>query len=1072
MCRDVKMTMHHKMPLSVQGRKTLPVSVFKIAFLLFGSGACALVYQVVWLRELRLVFGASTAAAAAVLAIFMGGLGLGGIFLGRRADFHQRPLLFYANLELLISGSALLTPFLMVVVRQVYIWMGGSQALGPELATLVRLILSALILGVPTFLMGGTLPAAARAVEIEADVGRRRLAMLYGLNTLGAVIGVVFATFFMIEIFGTRNSLFLACLLNGLIAVAARVIARSEPLKETPTGVAAKPLAPIAQPTERPIPPGFVFLAAGILGFVFMQMELIWYRLLGPLLGGSTYTLGLILAMALLGIGLGGSAYALRSRGSQPTLRAFALTCGVEACFMAVPYALGDRVAVLSALLHPIGQIGLGGQVIGWFFIAGVVVFPAAVVSGYQFPLLIGLLGRGEEKVGRHTGQAYASNTGGAIAGSLAGGFILLPLLTATGSWKLMIVLLSILCGTVVLLSLRREKWSGLLVLPAGAVACALLLLLASGPTAAWRHSPIGAGRADLMGLTRNGIEEWIRFVRRTTIWNAEGREVSLGLSASDGLAFVVNGKIDGNAKNDAPTQVMLGLVSAVLHPGPKTAMVIGMGTGSSAGWLADIESIKRVDVSEIEPDVIEVARRCAPVNRNVLKNPKVNIIIADAREILLTSREKYDLIVSEPSNPYRAGVASLFTREFYQAVADSLTPGGMFSQWLQAYEVDTQTIRTIYATLVSIFPYVETWQTMSKDLLLVCSMAPPNYPVPQLRRRLASEPFRTALMASWAAMDLEGFLSRFVARAPLALLLGGKELRNGWLNTDDRMLVEFGFARAVGRGKAVSLEDLFKASIKHREHRPMVSGGEVDWDLVDEHRLKMYVLEEKPIPSLPWLTEGQRHQAKAYNYFLRGRFKAVLKSWKRQSRLPEHPLELAMIAEALANESDRNALELVEKLRPLWPGEADAVLARFYWRTKQPGKALKSLEALFSRLRYDPWTLRTLMNRSLYLVQKLADENKNMTRKLHDILSVPFSVRVLDHTRLRILFNLADRLGSAETARAVKLFEPDVPWERHFLSRRLWAYKETDDPMARKAAQELNEFLRNEPIKISDTIK
>lgn len=149
---------------------------------------------------------------------------------------------------------------------------------------------------------------------------------------------------------------------------------------------------------------------------------------------------------------------------------------------------------------------------------------------------------------------------------------------------------------------------------------------------------------------------------RRDLIWEAEGREVSLGLTDANGLAFVINGKIDGNAKLDSPTHVMLGMVSAALHPAPQKAMVIGLGTGSSAGWLAEIDSITRVDVAELEPDILEVARRCAPVNRNVLSNPKVRTIIADAREVLLTSPEQYDLIVSEPSNPFRAGVASLYT--------------------------------------------------------------------------------------------------------------------------------------------------------------------------------------------------------------------------------------------------------------------------------------------------------------------------------------------------------------------------------------------------------------------------
>ncbi|HEY0092681.1 MAG TPA: spermidine synthase, partial [Archangium sp.] len=409
--------------------------VWKIAPLLFGSGFCALVYQTAWQRELRLIFGASTAASAAVLAIFMGGLGLGGALLGARVDRERRPLAFYANLELLISLSAAVTPLLVWLARTLYVALGGTMTLGLGLGSVVRLVLSALVLAVPTLLMGGTLPAAARAAETTDDVRRRALAVLYGLNTLGAVAGAAASTFFLFEVFGTRSTLWLASLLNILVALVARSVARELPEHEPSTTQgpeASTGAAPAALP-----PRTFVLSAAALVGFAFFLMELVWYRMLGPLLGGSTFTFGLILVVALLGIGLGGAAYAAWGQQRPATLGGFALTCLLEALLIAVPLALGDRLAVLTTMLRPLSLYGFGGLVLNWAFVTALVVLPAAFVSGVQFPLLLALLGRGGDNVGRQVGLAYAWNTVGSIVGSLAGGFGLLPLLSAPGVWRL-----------------------------------------------------------------------------------------------------------------------------------------------------------------------------------------------------------------------------------------------------------------------------------------------------------------------------------------------------------------------------------------------------------------------------------------------------------------------------------------------------------------------------------------------------------------------------------------------------------------------------------------------------------
>ena len=369
-----------------------------VAGLLFASGFCALVYQIGWLREFRLIFGASTAASAAVLAIFIGGLGFGGWLLGRRADAHPRPLALYAQLEAVVALSAAASPLLLTLVRQAYIAVGGTPRLGLAAGTIVRLMLSALVLALPTLAMGGTLPAAARAITAHGDQRRRQLATLYGCNTLGAVAGCTMATFFALELLGTRSTLWVAAGLNLIVAVVARHLDREmAPIPEDAT-------VPSDARMDAAAPVGFVLTASAVVGFAFFLMELVWYRMLGPLLGGSVFTFGLILALALAGIGVGGLLYSIFGANKPAVIGGFAVTCLLEATFIAVPFALGDRLAVLEIVLNAFNSIGFWARVGAWATVTAIVVVPAAIVSGYQFPLLVALLGRGRENLGGNSG--------------------------------------------------------------------------------------------------------------------------------------------------------------------------------------------------------------------------------------------------------------------------------------------------------------------------------------------------------------------------------------------------------------------------------------------------------------------------------------------------------------------------------------------------------------------------------------------------------------------------------------------------------------------------------------------
>jgi spermidine synthase/MFS family permease len=1074
-----------------------PITTGKVALLLFGSGLCALIYQMAWLREFRLIFGASTASSAAVLAIFMLGLGLGSLVLGPRADRKARPLGFYSNLELVIAISAALTPLLLTLVRHGYIASGGSTTLGLWGATVVRLLMSGLVLLVPTFLMGGTLPAAARSVESDEDVGRRNLALLYGANPLGAVTGTVVANFFLLEMFGTRKMLWAACLVNALVALIARNLSnRSEVVEpagepnpertgrptvaEVTATASARPVLDGDTTDEGPVPASFVLAASAVVGFSFLLMELVWYRMLSPILGGSTFTFGLILAVALFGIGLGGAAYAVFRGNKAATLTGFALTCGLEAAFIALPFAIGDRLAMASMLLRSMSGFGFYGLVLGWSAIASVAVLPAAFISGVQFPLLIALLGRGRQAVGRHTGMAYTANTIGAIVGSLAGGFGLLPLLTAPWVWRLVVILLALLALAALALSLQgvltagadagkvmaRRLW------PAVTAAAALLMITATGPSAAWRHGGIGAGRADAFDSTPNSLRNFIQNHRRAVKWEADGVESSVALDESGGYAFYVNGKSDGHVRDDAGTQVMSGLVGAILHPNPRSAMVIGLGTGSTAGWLGSCPTIERVDVAELEPAILEVARRCAPANRDVLRNPKVHVTINDAREQLLTTRNTYDLIFSEPSNPYRAGVASLYTQEFYEAVSKKLNPGGFFLQWVQAYEVDGQTVRTVYATFNSVFPYVETWQTQSGDTLLLGSLTPVKHDATLLREKITQDTYRFALANVWRVVDLEGFLAHHIANDDFTRDVA--KVHNDLqapLNTDDRTVVEFGFARSVGSRRGVTPADMLLLSQSRKHDRPNNVSGDVDWELVQDRRISMMVYEGRS-PVLPPDAPLQRRQrAQAMIYLLQGNAPAAIQMWRQQPREASDTTEWMFLAVALNESGSPEAEQYIEKIRQIQPTEAEALTAHLRWRQRKPAETAAALVNVFNRYRSDPWPQRDLMRRTISLAIDVAngDRQGNVARMLYDALSTPFVLKLCEDWRMRALVKIGGHLdavtGSGMLPIALDAFEPNVPWEDGFLVTRYNAYVRAGHKLAMKAAEDLDEFRENEPF-------
>jgi predicted membrane-bound spermidine synthase len=1039
-----------------------------VAGLLLLSGMCGLIYQVSWFREFRLLFGASTAASSAVLAVFMGGLGLGNAVLGKRADRAGRPLAFYALLELSIALAAAVSPLLIDALHGLYILLGGQLAIGFPAATAVRLAISALVLGAATFLMGGTLPAAVRAVTVCEDHRRRGAALLYGANTLGAVLGALASTFFALEFFGTRKTLWLACLVNVGTALSALALsrraagrgARAPARPNAPQAARMKKRPPSGQASPASPPAQIVYAVAGVAGFAFFLMELVWYRMLGPLLGGTTFTFGLILAVALTGIGLGGAAYAMFSRRLPVSLRGLALTCVLEACAIAVPFALGDRLAVLAATLRAAGAASFLGEVAGWAVIAAIVILPAAFTSGVQFSLLIGLLGQGDKDVGKQVGLACAWNTVGAILGSLAGGFGLLPLLSAPGVWRAVAALLAVV-GVCVFARARqgtgRRRW---MIATVGAAVVAVGMIACPGPSAVWRHGAVGAGRIAQTTVLAdpNTLRDWENEVRRSVLWEADGVESSVAIVGSDGLAFHLNGMCDGNAVEDVGTQVMLGLIGAALHPQPRTALVVGLGTGETAGWLADVASVQRVDVVELEPAVREMARRCRQLNHDALANPKLRLICNDAREVLLSAAGRYDLIVCEPSNPYRSGIANLFTREFYLAGRDRLHDRGMFVQWVQAYEIDRRTMRTLLATFKSVFPHVEVWQTKLGDLVLLGSPQKPAYSVAALRGKLAAEPFASALRCAWHTTGLEGLLSHYVGGAALVDHFIGED--PAAINTDDHNEIEYGFARTLGCTDWDSSGALYREAVEIGDHRPPVRGGAVDWNAVALGRQwDAAVRGGKKLSADDLALDGTRDQV--LDRYVAHDALGMLLAWESSPQASPCLTELAVIAHLYAESGSSRAEPLIQRLRNDIPTEAEALSGILAWRQRRISQSAELLAAAITRLRSDPWVLEHIRVKTFDAAIGVARADPRQAPMLLRALAEPFAANYADESRRATACVIAEAFGPATVAQFVESFEPYVPWSERFLAYRQQAYRAAGHRLAAQADQDLQEFLR-----------
>lgn len=793
-------------------------AMFALLPLFFVSGATGLAYQTLWARELHLVFGTSTFAIATVLAAFMGGLAAGGFLMGRFADRLRRPLAVYGWMEVGIGVYALLFPLLVVALTPIYLTFWQVVEPPPVVFGLVQFLLVGALLVLPTAFMGATLPLLARFATDRLASAGDRVGTLYAVNTAGAVFGTWLCGFILLPMAGLSITTWLAAAANVLLGVAALALDRWA------RGAAD---AAIAEDLPDPQfdPRGLVVaIAAGLAGFASLTYEVTWTRVLGLMLGASVYGFSLMLLAFLIGIALGGwiggrAADAILAKvGQRGLLAALAgVQVGVAVLSFSLLYIFPELPFLYVGLYDFFGAtyewLGAeGSPLFVWsasMTLAVAIMTPPAVLMGAAFPMSVRAVIGSSDALGGPVGRIYGFNTAGSVLGAALAGFLLLPWLAIDGTVLLGAIVN--LIGAALLLGWAWRRGAvkvGLIGLGAVAVLAGGLVTIGLLPTSdevlAKRRLLLTAGMykyvSDLSDHSREGLMAYA-VDQYDLLYYKEGVSsvVTVARNRETGNLWLANnGKVEASTTLDMPTQVLVSLLPFPHVDDPKSVLVIGLASGITAGSVSVVDSVERIDVIEIEPAIEPAARLFAEQNHNILDDPRMNLVFNDARNHLLLQPEgTYDIVVSEPSNPWISGVSNLFTSEFLRMGRTRLKPGGVWSQWVQMYGMDAEDLRALVGTFADVYPHISLYMTVEDgDLVLLGSDQP-------------LEPRRALIEASlrrWPGMKAE--LQQVELDDPLRILSTWQMDRATVLafaedagrNTDDNMRIEYGAPLNLGR--------------------------------------------------------------------------------------------------------------------------------------------------------------------------------------------------------------------------------------------------------------------------------
>ncbi|MFN7916259.1 MAG: hypothetical protein U0Q55_13040 [Vicinamibacterales bacterium] len=752
------------------------------------SGMAGLIYEVSWTRLLTLHLGRGLAASSTVLAAYMGGLALGAAIAGRiAARWSPQPALrTYAALEILVAVLALAIPFELQWLTPVF---AGAYGEGPGLAFgVVRFGTALLLLLLPALALGATFPLAVRGTAGLPGSAAAYPGRLYAMNTVGAALGAALSGFVLLPAFGVLGTLAIGVVASGAAAAAAFALAARPSVggavSGTDPGVAGAG-APRGTSVPRAVGSGVTLacLLLGVTGAATFIAEVGWTRVFAMLVGPSTYAFAATVSVFITGLAIGAGLGAFIGARVRPAMAAaWMLGLGAWAAAWTGAAAGGLLPHAVAADFAGAASVSIVARAIPVVS----TVLPLAVAIGAVFPLAL-LLAGGSSADPRTIGIVYAVNTVAAVLASLAAGFVLVPRLGLEHTLAIVPVLLAV--GAVIAaLSSGTPIWQrGAALVPA----VAALAYVSTAPP--WDRGLLASGAYKYASAIAPGLDLETALTAGSLLYYRDGATATVSVKRVTGsLALAIDGKVDASTAGDMLTQKLLAQLPLLLHGAARDVGIIGLGSGITAA-SALTHDIERLDVIEIAPEVVEASRLFAAPGAGPLDDPRTRMLVTDARTHMALSSRRYDVIVSEPSNPWLAGVAALFTREFFTAALAHLNPHGVICQWVNTYDISTTDLQSVVATFSAVFPHTTLWLVGDGDLMLIGSADPLEPRLAQLGEGLTDARVRADL-STLGVRSPFGLLSMFAGGDAAAARFGA----GAPLQTDSRMALEFSAPMAL----------------------------------------------------------------------------------------------------------------------------------------------------------------------------------------------------------------------------------------------------------------------------------
>jgi spermidine synthase len=685
-----------------------------LVLLLAGSGCAALIYETVWFQLLQLVIGSSGVSLGLLLAAYMGGLCAGSILLPRFVPRQIHPLKLYAALELGIGLLGLLVLFSVPLVARLYVYGVPNSPASGFTGIVLRGIVAGACLLPPTLLMGASLPAIARWLETTRE-GVSWLGLLYSSNIAGAMIGALISGFYLLRVHDMAVATYAAAGIN--LAVGALSLLLS--LRTAYEVVGESDYSARAARVKRA---GYIYIAIGISGFAALGAEVVWTRLLSLLLGGTVYTFSIILAVFLFGLWFGSGAGAfLARRVSHPVLALAAcqilLIVSIGWTSYALSYSLPYWPVDPWLSLRPLFNFQLDLVRCVW------AILPATLLWGASFPLALAAAAKPGEDPAKLSGEVHAANTAGAIAGALAFSLFLIPGIGTRSSQQVLILVSGVAAVAASLSAMRiRNIRNASVALVLGAIVFSTSAIF-SVDDVPWQVIAYGRRIAPTMRAADLYPEANLTKV----LFKGEGINSSVVIADRAGLRqFYVSGKAEASsAPADMRLERMMGHLPALLHPNPRSVLTVGFGAGVTAGSFVPYPEVERLVICELEPLIPPASTEFfSSQNYSVMHDPRTRIVYDDARHFIFTTKQKFDVITTDPIHPWVKGTSTLYSKEYYELVKTHLNPGGVVAQWLPIYDSDPATVKSELATFFEVFPNGTVWSNYTQnggyDLVLI----------------------------------------------------------------------------------------------------------------------------------------------------------------------------------------------------------------------------------------------------------------------------------------------------------------------------------------------------------------